>query len=298
MLISDYFHLSHRELTAFHTRSIATIITIGILFGFLLGGTIILQGLENVTLSHAGKDTNGLVYFASDYDNGRRPELVLDRISLYDGQLVEVPSEDLANLDFTPQYIAVFQNLHQAYAYYDRNDQSPSSFDYSHCMYHIAELYTNQMPAYNYFRRIKHNIQPILVILLIAAVLILVFTMAHLVTQDTLSISLYRSLGASRIQIFGIYLAYLLELCFYAAIFAIVLALIIAGIATLCYWSHLQTALAATYPDTAPYWPILVGINSRCALIICSIFVAAPLAFLLCIDQFSAKKLAGRLKGD
>lgn len=297
MLISDYFHLSHRELTAFRTRSLATVIVIGILFGLLLGANTILQGLENTVLRRAGEATQGQVYIASDYDDGRRPELIRDRIAYYGGQIVEVPAEDLAGLDFTPQYVAVFPNLKHAFDYYWRQD-TPQPFNYSRNRYNVAELYTNQMSAYNYFRRIQHNIQPFLIILLIAAILILTFTTAHLIAQNTLSISLYRSLGATHLQIFGVYLAYILELCFYAMLFAITLALILAGIATICGWAHLQSALAQFYPNSTAFPLILVGINSRSGIILSVLFAAAPLAFLLCIDQFSSKKVAQRLKGD
>lgn len=296
MFFTSLFHLSHREFSAFHTRSRATIITIGLLFGILLGVTMTLQGLENVVLRHAGEATNGLIYFASDYDGGRRPELVLERIAYYGGEVTVVPSADLQELNFTPQYIAVFRDRAQAYDYYAKDDTS--RFNYSANSYRIAELYTRQMPAYAYFRQLNRTLRPLLIILIIAAVFILTFTTAHLIAQSTLNISLYRSLGASRPQIFGIYLAYLFELCFYAAVFAIILALILSGIATACCWSSLQSELIQAYPGTASYPPILLGFNWQCLLIIITIFLSAPLAFLLCIDQFSAKKLASRLKGD
>lgn len=296
MFFTSLFHLSHRELTAFRTRSRATIITIGLLFGVLLGVTMVLQGLENVTLRHASEATSDQVYLASSYDNERRPELVLERISQYGGKLAEIPSSDLETLSFTPQHIAVFENRAQAYQYYIKDDTA--RFNYSPNSYHIAELYTKQMSVYSYFRELERTLRPLLVILLIAAVLILAFTTAHLISQNTLSISLYRSLGASRLQIFGIYLAYLIELCFYAAIFALILALILSGIATSCCWSGLQDALTKAFPGTASYPPILIGFNGQCLLILGTIFTAAPLAFLLSIDQFSTKRLAARLKGD
>lgn len=296
MFFTSLFHLSHRELSAFRTRSRATIITIGLLFGILLGATMILQGLENVVLRHAGEPTDGLVYFASDYDSGQRPELILERITYYGGEVTEAPSTNLSQLSFAPQYITVFHDRAQAYNYYAKDDTA--RFNYSTNSYHITELCTRQMPAYTYFRQLNRTLRPLLIVLLLAAILILTFTTAHLIAQSTLNISLYRSLGASRLQIFGIYLAYLFELCFYAATFAIILALILSGIATACCWSSLQSELIQAYPGTASYPPILLGFNWQCLLIIVTIFLPAPLAFLLCIDQFSAKKLASRLKGD
>lgn len=296
MQLLDFFKFSHRELTAFRTRSVATIITIGVLFSVLLGATFILQGLENVVMRYASERTNSLVYLASDYDDGRRPELILERILYYDGKVVEIPLEDITNLGFTPQYVAVFDNYLNAYSYFSRLDDG--NFDYSPQYYRVSELYTNQMNVHGYFCHINKNIRPILIILLIAAVIILTFTVAHLITQNAFSISLYRSLGATRLQIFGIYFVYLLELCFYAMLFAIVTAFILAGIATVASWSYLQTTLAEVYPGTVAYPPVLIGFNWQCVFIIVTIFAAAPCAFLLCIDQFSTKKLAICLKGD
>ena len=80
MTFKELFRLSHREFTAYKTRSRATIVTIGILFGVLLTALLIFQGLENTTLKYAKDATNGEIYLASSYD---KLSLVSDRIQKF-----------------------------------------------------------------------------------------------------------------------------------------------------------------------------------------------------------------------
>ena len=61
MRLREIFRLSHREFIILKTRSIATVITIGVLFGALLAGIVILQGMENVELKYAGEKTNYVI---------------------------------------------------------------------------------------------------------------------------------------------------------------------------------------------------------------------------------------------
>lgn len=294
MHFHDLVHLAHLNFSGFRTRSLASIIVIGILFGFILGAELIIQGLENVTLCYAGEPTSNVIYLASDYDNGRRPELIRERASYYGGELREVNPDDLDSLGFIPQYMVVFRNYAQTYEYYRLADDQ--QFNYSPQHYNNTELYTNQMSVYDYFYRLKHHLRPLVIVLMIAAILILTFTTAHLIAESGQSITLYRSLGASRWQIFAIYLAYLLELCLYAALFAIIIALLLAGLATGISWQYLQTTLTEFYPLASTHLPILLGVNWSYFGIIAAMFLAAPGAFLLSIDQFSSKKIALRLK--
>ena len=93
MTIKEIFRLSHRELVAYRTRSRATVITIGVLFGFLLAILFIMQGLENVVLRYAGNKTDNVVYLASSYENRN---LVLERISEFDGEITTLTDEQKA----------------------------------------------------------------------------------------------------------------------------------------------------------------------------------------------------------
>lgn len=299
MTFKELFRLSHREYTAYQTRSRATIITIGVLFGVLLAILFVVQGLENVVLRYAGDATDGEVYLASSYE-GSQNGLVVDRISRFDGEVTKLTDEQEAEIgEEIPEsvVIAKFTNLKNAYEYYSKADAK--ELHYSVGDYQIAELFSNQVGAYRYFRdKNKDFIRPASLVLMAVSAFILAFTMAHLIASSTKTFVLYRSIGASRGQILLIYFVYLLELCVKAAVFAVVLALLIAGVVTAVGWNYLLEQLTTLYPQTPQFLPILLGVNWRCLETIACMFLAAPVSFLLCLDQFSNKKIAQKLKGD
>lgn len=291
MTFGELLRLSHREFTAYKTRSRTTIVTIGILFGMLLAALLIIQGLENVVLKYAGDAMDGYVYLASTYEGVDDDSVVLARIKSFDGEVVALTSEQKAEIgEKIPEsvIIAKFSNLDKAYEYYNNSNN-----------YQVVELFSNQIGVYRYFRdKNRDFVLPISVVLVVVSAFILAFTMAHLIASSTKTFVLYRSIGASRWQLLLIYFVYLLELCVWAAVFAVILALILAGIATGVCWNSLLVQLTAIYPNAPNYWPILVGVNLRCIEVILCMFLAAPVSFLLCLDQFSSKKTAQKLKGD
>ncbi len=300
MTFKELFRLSRREYTAYRTRSRATVITIGVLFGILLAILFVVQGLENVVLRYAGDATKGEVYLASSYGNKAKPNLMLERVQKFGGEIVTLTSEQKAEIgEEIPEsvVIAKFSNLKNAYEYYSKADAR--ELHYSTDDYQIAELFSNQVGVYRYFRdKNKDFIWPVSVVLMAVSAFILAFTMAHLIASNTKTFVLYRSIGASRGQILLIYFVYLLELCVKAAVFAVILALLFAGVATAVGWNYLLEQLTTLYPQAPYFLPILLGVNWRCLETIACMFLAAPVSFLLCIDQFSGKKAAQKLKGD
>ncbi len=299
MTIREVFRLSHREYTAYRTRSLATVITVGMLFGVLLAILFVVQGLENVVLRYAGDATDGIIYLASSYE-GNRDDLVMERLWKFGGEVVDLTDEQKVEIgEEIPEsvVIAKFVDLKNAYGYYSKADAK--ELHYNTDDYQIVELFSNQVNAYRYFRdKNKDFIRPASIVLMVVSAFILAFTMAHLIASSTKTFVLYRSIGASRGQILLIYFVYLLELCVKAAVFAVVLALLIAGVATAVGWNYLLEQLTTLYPQAPQFLPILIGVNWRCLETIVCMFLAAPVSFLLCLDQFSNKKIAQKLKGD
>ena len=297
MTIKEIFRLSHRELVAYRTRSRATVITIGVLFGFLLAILFIMQGLENVVLRYAGNKTDNVVYLASSYENRN---LVLERISEFDGEITTLTNEQKAEIgeEIPDSFVlAKFDNLENAYRYYSKTDAK--ELHYNADDYEIVELFSNQVRAYRYFREKNRSfVRPASIVLMIVSAFILAFTMAHLIASSTKTFVLYRSIGASKSQLLIIYFVYLMELCVRAAIFAICLGLVLAAIMTGVGWNYLLEQLIEVYPNVPEFPPILLGVNWQCFEVIVCMFLAAPVSFLLCLDQFSNKKIAQKLKGD
>lgn len=297
MTLRELFRLSHREFMAYRTRSRATVITIGALFGLLLAVLLIVQGLENVVLRYARDATGGEIYLVSSYD---KSDVVLERINKYRGEIVQLSDEQLAQIgEQLPASMIVtkFARLPDAYDYASKADYA--ELHYNPKEYLVAELFSNQVRVYGYFRdKRRAFVRPSSVVLLAVAAFILAFTMAHLIASSTKTFVLYRSIGASKWQLLLVYFMYLLELCVRAAVFAVVLALALAGMVTAAGWNYLLTQLTELYPAAPQFWPVLVGVNWSSIGVICCMFLAAPVSFLLCLDQFSSKKLAQKLKGD
>lgn len=285
MRIREAWRLSHREFAAFRTRSVATAVTIGILFGLLLAVIVVIQGLENVTMRYARAETDGAIYLMSEYPE--YADLILERVSKYGGEVVE---NGLA-------IVAKFNDVRRANEYFERNDAQ--ELKYSAGLYRIEEVRGNQLGVYRYFREINRDFaRPVCVVLFAVSAIVLAFTLAHLVSQSARTFALYRSLGASRGQILRVYLLYLLEICLWAAALAFMLALVLAGIATAVGWGYLTEQFGKYYPDVSFFSPVLIGVNWTCAGVLVAVFGLASVAFLLCLDQFSEKKMALKMKGD
>lgn len=307
MRLAEAWRLARRELTAYRTRSIATVVTVGLLFGLVMGGLLVWRGLENWQLSYAGAETGGEVYLASSYEGARAVEVMLARVNAYGGRTVEPTVEDEAELvgfgetglmDGDETVIVVwFESPLAAYDYYRMEDEA--EFGYNAQKMRVQELRGGQMVIYAQYRRLEQVVLvPVLAVLLVAGSLILALTMAHVLAQNTKTFVLYRTLGASRLQVEGVYLLYLVILGGLALGLAMVVALAVAGLATAGLWGWLVEIAARTYPGVGFRVPILLGWSGWLGLVAGVMLVAVPLALLLCQDQFSERKLALKLKGD
>lgn len=307
MRLAEAWRLARRELVAYRTRSWATVVTVGLLFGLVMGGLLVWRGLEHWQLGYAGAETGGEVYLASSYEGARAMEVLLARVNAYDGRIVEPTAEDEDELaDFSEAgsvngdetvIVVWFESPRAAYDYYRMEDEV--EFGYNAQKMRMQELGGGQMVIYAQYRRLEQVVLvPVLVVLLVAGSLILALTMAHVLTQNTKTFVLYRTLGASRLQVEEIYLLYLVMLGGLALGLAILVALTVAGLATVGLWGWLSEIVARTYPGVGFRAPILLGWSGWLGLVAGVMLVAVPLALLLCQDQFSERKLALKLKGD
>ena len=307
MRLAEAWRLARRELVAYRTRSLATVVTVGLLFGLVMGGLLVWRGLENWQLGYAGAETGGEVYLASSYEGARAVEVSLARVNAYGGRIVEPTAEDEDELAVFSEAGSVngdetvivvwFESPRAAYDYYRMEDEA--EFGYNAPKMRMQELGGGQMVIYAQYRRLERVVLvPVLAVLLVAGSLVLALTMAHVLTQNTKTFVLYRTLGASRLQVEGVYLLYLVILGGLALGLAMVVALTVAGLATAGLWGWLSEIAARTYPGVGFRVPILLGWSGWLGLVAGVMLVAVPLALLLCQDQFSERKLALKLKGD
>ena len=307
MRLAEAWRLARRELVAYRTRSLATVVTVGLLFGLVMGGLLVWRGLEHWQLGYAGAEAGGEVYLASSYEGARAMEVLLARVNAYGGRIVEPTAEDEDELAVFSEAGSVngdetvivvwFESPRAAYDYYRMEDEV--EFGYNAQKMRMQELEGGQMVIYAQYRRLERVVLvPVLAVLLVAGSLILALTMAHVLAQNMKTFVLYRTLGASRLQVEGVYLLYLVMLGGLALGLAMVVALTVAGLATAGLWGWLVEIAARTYPGVGFRVPILLGWSGWLGLVAGVMLVAVPLALLLCQDQFSERKLALKLKGD
>lgn len=147
------------------------------------------------------------------------------------------------------------------------------------------------------FEKIDHNlILPAIIVLTIAAILISTFTLAHVLSEDRRTFMLYRSQGATVSQIASIYFIYVVELCFYAIVFAIILSLATSAIISLILKDTLLSSYTDFLPDSAGLPLVPVDFNYRLLIIFGAAFLPAPLALILNCDQLATKKVLRELK--
>ena len=191
--------------------------------------------------------------------------------------------------------IVRFNDLNQAYAYYS---YANCNFAETQCDrgLSVRELFSNQLNIKQTFSSFRRLFKYISVVIIVIGIIIMVFTLIRLIDQDSQSIALFRSLGASGADIFVIYLFFLLELCALAATFAVFIGIILSIIISIFNNASLAATIATHYL-TIPKNPIvLFGINSSCFVLIVIMLTIAPLCLLLSIDHFSNKNIAKRMK--
>lgn len=192
--------------------------------------------------------------------------------------------------------ILKFINIAQAEQYYNRKDTR--EFGYAKDEYHVTKLFSRKISAKQTLEDTKNEkIIPIIIILIIASMLIFVFIISHIVSSDDKIIFMYRSLGATKKQIFFIYFSYIQEICFYIIIMMFIVGGLMAGLSKIWIGSYFTDWLLSYFPGGTNPKVSTFGFNEDFIYLFISLFASSFLSFLLCIDQFFTKKISQRIKG-
>ena len=108
---------------------------------------------------------------------------------------------------------------------------------------------------------------------------------------------MYRSLGATKKQIFFIYFSYIQEICFYIIIMMFIVGGLMAGLSKIWIGSYFTDWLLSYFPGGTNPKVSTFGFNENFIYLFISLFASSFLSFLLCIDQFFTKKISQRIKG-
>lgn len=228
----------------------------------------------------------------------RRQEIIerYERAAMEYGTWEEGEEFYVPDMEDKVALVAVFTDAEMAYQYTLLDDET--EFDYRSSQYYTSELFGNQVRIIAATRRMQKMLSVLEIAILVVAVVVMAFTFAHLVTLEAPIIALYRSLGARTLDIVWIYLAYLLELCFYATVLATVVGAAIAGVVTWLNSAALQRLAERYYDLELPGKMILLGFNWKYVKIVGLMLLVAPVAFGLTVDQLSPRRIAQKLKED
>lgn len=299
MKLREICELAWREVLVRRTQSVAVVVVMGAVVGLVLAILMITQGLENVVLKYAQEETGGVVYLANYYKNDEMLEVISRRIDKYGGEIVMLMPEQAGDkVDVAREKVVVkFDSVRDAYEFYKKKDKD--ELHYRADDYEIVELFGNQMAVYGYFRRMEGNlIVSIVLVLTVVAAVIAMLMMSYTLVRNMKTFALYRTLGASRKQVLLIGLVYLGELWGMAMILAVLMAVVLAGVATLVGWQYLSGKLGEVYPGMSGFRPILIGWSWKSWAVIVVMMLLVPVTLILSLDQFSTKKMAWRLKGE
>lgn len=323
MRLFDVQRLAWANLRAAWGRNLAAIIVIGVLFGLLMGAEFVLTGLENTLTQYADKQTDNNIYIVTETVadiakfGGTEIEEISGDLRPTEGRLMIAENQTIENLNLmdllldgvgegtmrglkeengiyklSPNreretFLVKFIEVKQAYEFLENAGKKNRA---------AHEVISNHVGIYGRFVRMRHVVKANKYILLVVAVIITVFTLAHLLSQEVATVALYRALGATTEDVMLIYFLVLLELMVGAVVFAVGLGLILAGIVTVTNAEMLGAALVRFYRVKSLGPVVLIGLNSRILNIGYLMILVAPLSFVLTADQISRKKLARRMK--
>lgn len=323
MRLFDAQRLAWSNLRAAWGRNLAAIIVIGVLFGLLMGVEFVLAGLENTLERYANEQTNNNIYIATEtvadlaefggieiaeIDGDLRPtegrlmiaeNQTIENLNLMDFLLDGIGEGSMRGLvrengvyrlrseDGRERFLVRFVKTEQAYQFL-RNAAEKNRAAH--------EVISNHTGIYGRFLQLRSAVRVIKYILLVVAVIITVFTLAHLLSQEVTTVALYRALGATTGEVMAVYFLVLLGLVVGAVIFAVGLGLILAAVVTVMNAGALGALLPRFYQVASMGPVVLIGLNSQILIIMGLMILVAPMSFLLMIDQISGKKLARRMK--
>lgn len=154
-----------------------------------------------------------------------------------------------------------------------------------HLNYTAFQVFTGQIGLVETFNFIKWLLSFGEIIIIAIAIIVMIFTCLKVISAESTTIQLYRSLGASSADLCLIYGWYLVELCLLAAGFAVLFGTVLSLITTMLNASALSQMLTAAYACPVT-WPIFIfGWNWQITQILAVIILAAPVCLALCLPK-------------
>ncbi len=162
----------------------------------------------------------------------------------------------------------------------------------------VYDLWGNTMSIMDAFETWDSLLSMLEIVLIVVAVVVATFTLAHVIDQDAATIALYRSMGASTNNVYAIYFLYVLELCGLAILTCLGMTLIFTGTVWIMSGEALAARLQEYYILAKRPEVMLFGVNGMFWMIIVMILIVAPLVIGLSSRRFTPQHIARKLKED
>lgn len=269
-------------------------------------GTLSLGGANplNIILDMVSMGRYSGIYLIDD-GTGRVEEYVREQIKIYLSEAAELGDGTvmLPGGDISPvkMMVARFDDPEKADEYSTQMETIMGIFKVSSDVKakdRAYDLWGNTMSIMGAFETWDSLLSMLEVILIIVAVVVATFTLAHVIDQDAATIALYRSMGASTNNIYAIYFLYVLELCGLAVLTCLGMTVIFVGLVWMLSGGALAVRLQEFYMLSSRPKVWLFGVNGMFWKIIIMVMVVAPLAIGLSSRRFTPQHIAKKLKED
>jgi hypothetical protein len=161
--------------------------------------------------------------------------------------------------------------------------------------YNLTSLFINSSDQMLYTKYSYNTLFIPAIILLVVSLIITLTTFMRIIDQEKKSVALYYSLGATKMDVLFIYLAYLVELCILSVILSTVIGLSLSVIVSVNHIEYLLESLECGFGYVVDK-QYLIGFNIYYLLMVSFMIMIAPVCVLLSIGSFSTKKIARKLK--
>lgn len=200
------------------------------------------------------------------------------------------------NLEVMDGVMALFPDEEAAYGYATMKDNANSYTGYSSQKYTVQEYLNNALGVAVTYRAINFLVGILSIVLIAVALVVILFTVVRVIKQETRNAALYRALGATKGEVKQIYLWYVLELCAWTVVFALVVGVILVLVVCGINQGALVSVFSTAYGQVLAGPVILLGWTTKLLGIAGVVFLIAPICILLTSGQFKDKKLMAKLK--
>ena len=289
------WRLASRELAAHRAQSAAVALAVGLMLGVLIAALAVARGLEQICVTAAGAATGGQAYLLADLDTADGVVEITAHAEAQGGRVLAADAAELQELGGLPTgaagTVVVFASVADAAVY---RQEMLATFSGEH--YRDTELFTEQLLVYGGWQNFDADfLTPAFWVGLAATGLAAVCVFSYVLLGRTQTLARYRTLGASRGQLVGLFGIYFLALSGLTLVAAFLVALLLVAVASLAFgvWLEPQPGVCAE-AFSGGHW--LWGWDWRMLLVLVLPLVATGGTLLLNLDQFFDHKLSKRIK--